>query len=67
MNEIKEKDCIVCKNSFKYNTKIHTRGIPIGFRGRNAVTCSKKCSKIYIRIFNYAFHKFLNNKKEVKK
>ena len=48
MNEIKSKNCVVCGKEFYYKTKAKkASGRFITYRGRKAVTCSKKCSKIY--------------------
>jgi hypothetical protein len=61
MNEIKKKMCPVCGNPFYYNS-IGRRTIryrnKLG-RGKNAVTCSKRCSFIYTRIQNRIVSRYL--------
>ena len=52
MNKVKKRKCIICEREFLYNSlKGKNRGASVVTkRGRNALTCSMNCSKIYTRI-----------------
>jgi hypothetical protein len=51
MNQIKSRKCIVCGRYFEYCTVRVNPGIFASLRrGKNAVTCSSECSRIYTRI-----------------
>lgn len=54
------KNCIICeKEIFRGN---NPRNLKIR-RGKHNVTCSKKCSKIYNRIFNYCVQPYFKKMK----
>ena len=41
------KNCIICGEEFEIGNKSRVRKIKLT-RGKNCVTCSRKCSRIYI-------------------
>lgn len=53
MNELKEKKCIICERVFKYNTKSRSkRGGNKNYLVVRTVNCSKRCSRVYQRVFH---------------
>lgn len=54
MNKISKRKCIICEEVFEYRTKPNCRVNKIkSYRGKNMITCSSKCSKIYDRVSHY--------------
>lgn len=50
MNEKLEKNCVVCNKVFIYNSKKGgSRKSKKPIRRKNSLTCSRKCSKKYLR------------------
>lgn len=68
MNQIKNKKCIVCLNSFEYKTETNRATIKV-YRGKNMLTCSPKCSKVYKRISEHIQNtkKFKKKKESIEK
>lgn len=68
MNQIKERNCVVCSNTFNYRTKgAQGKHFKIkNLRGKNMITCSRKCSKIYNRIAHYIYTKQTLEKRKSK-
>jgi len=65
MNEIKEKECIVCLKTFEYKTE--PRRATKVYRGKNMVCCSKRCSKVYTRVAHYIYMININKKLKEKR
>lgn len=54
------ENCLVCQK------KIHRVSNKDGLklrRGKRNVTCSRKCARVYHRIFQYIHHKYFRKKK----
>lgn len=47
MNEIKKRNCILCGRAFLYRTNKANVHSNITFRSKNALTDSKRCSRIF--------------------
>lgn len=50
------ENCIVCEEKIYRSTY---GGVSKLRRGKNNLTCSRKCSKIYNRIYKYFYKKYL--------
>ncbi len=51
MKRMKKRKCIVCEKIFNYNSiSTHKRSSSKLVRGKNMITCSSKCSRIYARV-----------------
>lgn len=61
---IEYKKCIVCKKLFEVNDKICSFPTNKMRRRNNCVTCSKKCSRIYLRIYTIIKNKIIRKLKE---
>ena len=61
----RKKKCIVCLKEFEYYMREHPakRKTPVGVRGKNSNTCSKECSRVYLRIAGRIRNKIRYNKK----
>ena len=62
MNELKEKTCIICGEKFFVRTG-KTRKSNVKIRPRTSKTCSKKCSRIFNKIYYIGFCSGKKNKK----
>lgn len=50
--------CIVCRKEFEiFEEGKGSHNQVKSKRRRNSITCSSKCSKIYVRIFSYIYNK----------
>jgi len=58
------KNCIVCESNM--NRRISCGSAKLR-RGKHAVTCSRKCAKIYHRIYQMLSQRFSNKSKKKKK
>ena len=60
-NKKPRENCIICEKKIPRST--NSRSITLR-RGNNAVTCSKKCAKIYNRVSCHIYNKFYSKERE---
>lgn len=51
-------NCLICKKPLLKKKNGLRSGTPKSYKKKHAVTCSKECSKIYKRVFNYLAAKY---------
>jgi predicted nucleic acid-binding Zn ribbon protein len=61
VNKKPRKNCIICEGEIIRST--NSRSIALR-RGNNAVTCSKKCAKIYNRVSRHVYNKFYSKERK---
>ena len=49
--ETEQIECIVCRKEFARRFKSRSGRSPVNERGKNTITCSSKCSRIYSRAY----------------
>lgn len=68
MNEKERRICLICGEPYEVNTRgRHGRSNNKRNRGKDSLTCSHKCSKIYQRARDNIYQKYLRNLGRIKK
>ena len=63
--EVEYKKCIICEKEFPIRKNKNGRRIKGAvLRQSNSITCSEKCSKVYLNCYRYIFQKFNRRRKQ---